>query len=165
MESDLARKAKNLRAISRSISWGIAHFAGMEERFGFSPSTASPELEIRPEATLAAGHLFSGLGIRSKLDAFGGNGFLVTTFGRRYWPCVAAFRIVGAADKSAELAKLQRQLPIWRRKGRCADRRRRRRRENMRSEDHVQSVEHFGDTQVLDLAQAAVKSRQKSRST
>ena len=89
--------------------------------------------------------------MHSKFNAFrrdGGFPFAI----RRHLPGVLAVRIIGASDKRAKLAELQRKLPIS--AGRAFPRAAaiRRRRENVRRENFIQRIQHMGNAQVLDLA-------------
>src|SRR5262249_30936437 len=72
-------------------------------------------------------------------------------------PCELAFRIIGTANKRAEFADFERQLPCAAGRAHARIGAEVLRRENMRSQEFVQTVEDLCGPQVLDARKRAGK--------
>ena len=112
-------------------------------------ATALAELDIRTEAAVALRHFQSGLRVLAQYT--GGAGAVL----RHQLAGVAAFRIVGAADESAEPADLQIQPAGAALRADARVDAVSARREHVRGEHLVERVDHLGEAHVLDLIDGA----------
>src|SRR5258706_10460494 len=151
MNADFAWQSQKLRAI---VQPNCSRICSRRDRgaFGFVPISALAQLNIGTETPAFKINRQACFGIGSERGiASPGHGLSRTVFAGLELTRKPAFGIVGAPDESAELANLERKLPLIAKRAKPRIAAVRLCREDMRAKEFVQRIEDLCNTQILNI--------------